>query len=167
MARRSRSPAMSAEQNGGQCRSARLCGGASCSQGGFDERGIGFDECPGGMEETTCRSPAEPAIGAEVDGRRLGARSRSHEAIYQSLYIQGRGALRRELTACLRSGRALRVPRERTRGSKKGFVGDAIMISDRPAEIADRAVPGHWEGDLILGWQLRNRHSRGTKYPLH
>ena len=75
----------------------------------------------------------------------------SHEAIYQSLYIQGRGALRRELTACLRSGRALRVPRERTRGRNKSFIGDAIMISERPAEIADRAVPGHWEGDLILG----------------
>lgn len=75
----------------------------------------------------------------------------SHEAIYQALYIQGRGALRRELTACLRSGRALRVPRERSRGRNKSFIGDAIMISDRPAEIADRAVPGHWEGDLILG----------------
>ena len=75
----------------------------------------------------------------------------SHEAIYQSLYIQGRGALRRELTACLRSGKALRVPRERSRGRNKSFIGDAIMISDRPAEIADRAVPGHWEGDLILG----------------
>jgi IS30 family transposase len=75
----------------------------------------------------------------------------SHEAIYQSLYIQGRGALRRELSACLRSGRALRVPRERSRGRNKSFIGDAIMISDRPAEIADRAVPGHWEGDLILG----------------
>ena len=75
----------------------------------------------------------------------------SHEAIYQSLYIQGRGALRRELTACLRSGRALRMPRERTRGRNKSFIGDAVMISDRPAEIADRAIPGHWEGDLILG----------------
>ena len=75
----------------------------------------------------------------------------SHEAIYQSLYIQGRGALRRELTACLRSGRALRMPRERSRSRNKPFVGDAIMISDRPPEIADRAVPGHWEGDLILG----------------
>ena len=75
----------------------------------------------------------------------------SHEAIYQSLYIQGRGALRRELTACLRSGRALRVPRERSRVRNKSFIGDAVMISDRPAEIADRAVPGHWEGDLILG----------------
>jgi IS30 family transposase len=75
----------------------------------------------------------------------------SHEAIYQSLYVQGRGALRRELTACLRSGRALRVPRARTRGRGKGFVRPEIMISERPAEAADRAVPGHWEGDLILG----------------
>jgi IS30 family transposase len=75
----------------------------------------------------------------------------SHEAIYQSLYIQGRGALRRELTACLRSGRALRLPRERGRCRGKPFISSAIMISERPAEIADRAVPGHWEGDLILG----------------
>jgi IS30 family transposase len=74
----------------------------------------------------------------------------SHEAIYQSLYIQGRGALRRELTACLRTGRALRVPRARTRRGKS-FVSDEILISERPAEAADRAVPGHWEGDLILG----------------
>jgi IS30 family transposase len=75
----------------------------------------------------------------------------SHEAIYQALYIQGRGALRRELTACLRTGRALRVPRARTRGRNKAFVGPEIMISERPAEAQDRAVPGHWEGDLILG----------------
>jgi IS30 family transposase len=75
----------------------------------------------------------------------------SHEAIYQSLYVQGRGALRRELTACLRTGRALRVPRARTRGRGKSFIVPEIMISERPAEVADRAVPGHWEGDLILG----------------
>jgi IS30 family transposase len=75
----------------------------------------------------------------------------SHEAIYQALYVQGRGALRRELTACLRSGRALRVPRARTRGRGKSYVTDQIMISERPAEAEDRAVPGHWEGDLILG----------------
>jgi IS30 family transposase len=75
----------------------------------------------------------------------------SHEAIYQSLYIQGRGALRRELTACLRTGRALRVPRARTRGRGKAFIVPEIMISERPAEVGDRAVPGHWEGDLILG----------------
>jgi IS30 family transposase len=75
----------------------------------------------------------------------------SHEAIYQSLYVQGRGALRRELTACLRTGRALRVPRARAHSRGKGFITQDVMISERPAEALDRAVPGHWEGDLILG----------------
>ena len=75
----------------------------------------------------------------------------SHEAIYQSLYAQGRGTLRRELTACLRTGRALRLPRARSRGRGKSFIVPEIMISERPAEVADRAVSGHWEGDLILG----------------
>ena len=75
----------------------------------------------------------------------------SHEAIYQALFVQGRGALRRELTACLRSGRALRTPRARTRRRGKSFISPEIMISKRPAEVADRAVPGHWEGDLIVG----------------
>ena len=75
----------------------------------------------------------------------------SHEAIYQALYVQGRGALKRELTACLRTGRALRVPRARTRGRGKRFVTPDLLISQRPPEADDRAVPGHWEGDLILG----------------
>ena len=75
----------------------------------------------------------------------------SHEAIYQALFVQSRGALRRELTACLRTGRVLRVPRARVRRRGKGFVSPEIMISQRPAEAAGRAVPGHWEGDLILG----------------
>jgi IS30 family transposase len=75
----------------------------------------------------------------------------SHEAIYQALFVQGRGALRRELTACLRTGRALRVPRARTRGRGKGFISDEVLIRERPAEADDRAVPGHWEGDLIIG----------------
>ena len=75
----------------------------------------------------------------------------SHEAIYQALFIQGRGALKRELVACLRTGRALRVPRERTKTKGRPFVTPEIMISERPAEADDRAVPGHWEGDLILG----------------
>lgn len=69
----------------------------------------------------------------------------SHEAIYQALYIQGRGALQRELVTCLRTGRALRVPRARTAGRGKKFVTDQVMISARPAQVEDRAVPGHWE----------------------
>jgi len=66
----------------------------------------------------------------------------SHEAIYQALFVQGRGALRRELTACLRTGRVLRMPRARTRRRGKNFVSSEIMISQRPVEVADRAVPG-------------------------
>ena len=75
----------------------------------------------------------------------------SHEAIYQSLYIQGRGALRRELVSFLRRGRALRVPRARSRGKAWAHVSEDVMISRRPVEIEDRGVPGHWEGDLIIG----------------
>jgi IS30 family transposase len=75
----------------------------------------------------------------------------SHEAIYQALYVEGRGALRRELVACLRTGRALRVPRARSRRKPWGHVTEDVMISERPAEAEDRAVPGHWEGDLLIG----------------
>ena len=73
----------------------------------------------------------------------------SHETIYRSLYVQGRGELRRELARCLRTGRAKRVPRGRL--EKRGRIPDMVMISERPPEAADRAVPGHWEGDLLMG----------------
>ncbi|MCX4515713.1 IS30 family transposase [Streptomyces sp. NBC_01619] len=75
----------------------------------------------------------------------------SHEAIYQALYIQGRGALKRELILCLRTGRALRAPRARSRRKTWAHVTPEALISERPAEVEDRAVPGHWEGDLIIG----------------
>jgi IS30 family transposase len=73
----------------------------------------------------------------------------SHEAIYQSIYVQGRGALRRELAVHLRTGRELRKPRNKR--ASRNHIADMVNISQRPAEVNDRAVPGHWEGDLIMG----------------
>ena len=96
-------------------------------------------------------SPEQVANRLRVDFPDDGSMRISHEAIYQALYVQGRGALRRELSACLRTGRALRVPRARRQGAGKKFVTPEVLISERPAEAADRAVPGHWEGDLIVG----------------
>jgi IS30 family transposase len=79
----------------------------------------------------------------------------SHETIYQSLFVQGRGALRRELHTCLRSGRAMRRAKAYTKGGVgQGQLRDMVMISERPAEAADRAVPGHWEGDQIFGKKM-------------
>ncbi len=92
----------------------------------------------------------------------------SHEAISQSLFIEGRGALKRELVACLRTGRALRTPRSRSQNKPQGHVTAEVVLSERPAEAADRAVPGHWEGDLIIGTgrsaigTLVERSSRST-----
>jgi IS30 family transposase len=83
----------------------------------------------------------------------------SHETIYQSLYVQSRGALRRELTRCLRTGRALRKPRRQAE-ARRPRIPDLVQISERPAEAEDRAVPGHWEGDLILG--AGNKSAIGT-----
>jgi transposase, IS30 family len=93
----------------------------------------------------------------------------SHETIYQALYVQGRGALRRELTRHLRTGRSLRKPR-RTEGERRGRIQDMVMIAARPPEADDRAVPGHWEGDQIAGRagksQIGTLVERTTRYTM-
>ena len=88
----------------------------------------------------------------------------SHETIYLSLFVQGKGALRRELTDCLRTGRAYRRPKTKRAPSGKGKIVDPVMISERPAEVEDRAVPGHWEGDLLMG---RRQTAIGTLVERH
>ena len=99
----------------------------------------------------TCWSPQQISRRLLIDFPHDTSMRISYEAIYQALYVQGRGALRRELSACLRTGRALRVPRARSAQRGKHFITPEVMISQRPAEVTDRAVPGHWEGDLIIG----------------
>jgi len=96
-------------------------------------------------------SPEEISQRLKVDFPHDESMRISHEAIYQALYVQGRGALKRELVTCLRTGRALRVPRSRTQQTAWAHVTPEVLISKRPPEADDRSVPGHWEGDLLIG----------------
>jgi IS30 family transposase len=117
---------------------------------------------------STAWSPEQIANRLEIDFPDDESMRISHEAIYQSLFIEGRGALKRELVTCLRTGRALREPRARSRNKPQGHVTADVVLSERPAEAKDRAVPGHWEGDLIIGTgrsaigTLVERSSRST-----
>ena len=104
-------------------------------------------------------SPEQISLRLRVDFPDDDSMRISHEAIYQALYIESRGALKRELVLCLRTGRALRVPRARARSKAWAHVTPEAMISERPDEADDRSVPGHWEGDLIIGL---NRSAIGT-----
>jgi len=117
---------------------------------------------------STAWSPEQIAQRLKVDFPDDESMRISHEAIYQSLFIEGRGALKRELVTCLRTGRALREPRARSRNKPQGHITADVVLSERPAEAEDRAVPGHWEGDLIIGTgrsaigTLVERSSRST-----
>ncbi len=122
-----------------------------------------LEECPRLRETVEEKlslwwSPAQISLWLESEYPEDEEMQVSHETIYQSLYVQGRGALRKELWQALRTGRARRRPQGRP-GSTKGQIRDMVMISERPAEVEDRAVPGHWEGDLIMG---KRKTSIGT-----
>jgi IS30 family transposase len=103
-------------------------------------------------------SPRQISIELRTDFAEDPSMRVSHETIYQAIYVQGRGALRRELAKCLRTGRALRRPQRRN--ERRGRIPGMVSISQRPAEVEDRAIPGHWEGDLLMG--KANRSAIGT-----
>lgn len=100
---------------------------------------------------STACSPEQISYRLRVDFPDDESMGVSHEAIYQSLFIEGCGALKRELVACLRTGRALREPRARSQSKPQGHVTADVVLRGRPAEAEDRVFPGHWEGDLIIG----------------
>jgi Bacterial extracellular solute-binding proteins, family 3 len=105
----------------------------------------------GDRQWVRARSPEQIAERLKLDFPDDESMRISHEAIYQALYVEGRGALKRELILCLRTGRALRAPQARARSQTWAHVTPEALISERPAEVEDRAVPGHWEGDLLIG----------------
>src|SRR3954471_16453103 len=161
MARGSIGPPPKAGEVGAQSDFAGLCARQACRYDCHSRRDA-YRRSKRRVEGASGRASAKPRWATAWSPEQISRRLRldfpedetmriSHEAIYQALYVQGRGALRRELTACLRTGRALRMPRARTRKKGRSFVSPEIMISQRPAEAAGRAVPGHWEGDLIVG----------------
>lgn len=130
------------------------------------ERGRRPKACKLGCQPRLCREVAR-GLRARWSPQQIAARLKrdhpddltmrvSHETIYRTLFVQARGALRKELTSCLRSGRAQRRPRLRTERSGAGRLRNVVLISERPAEIEDRAVPGHWEGDLLIGKEGRS-----------
>ena len=89
----------------------------------------------------------------------------SHEAVYRSLFIQTRGVLKKELTAQLRTARRMRRPKNHNAKSGQGHILDMVSIRERPAEIEDRAVPGHWEGDLLTGRTARTLPPSSSAIP--
>jgi IS30 family transposase len=150
---------------GGRCGRADYCGTAAHRRAGHRARrpkvsklcrGPLLDKVTEWLEEWW--SPEEIARRLRIEFPHDPMMWVSHETIYQSLFVQGRGELRRELTRCLRSGRAHRRPHNRFESPTR--IGGMVMISERPAEAADRAVPGHWEGDLVMG--AKNRSAVGT-----
>ena len=111
------------------------------------------------QDKLTCRahwSPEQISRRLRVDFPDDERMRISHEAIYQAIYVQGRGALRRDLAVCLRTGRALRKPTRRVDTRGKRVIPPELMISERPPEVEDRSIPGHWEGDLIIGKNSRS-----------
>jgi IS30 family transposase len=134
-------------------RSARRPGASSKLAASDRLRGVVQDQ----LEEE--HSPEQISARLKIDFPDDAEMRVSHEAIYQALYVQGRGELRRDLHQRLRTGRAIRKTR-RAVGERRGKIPNMVNISERPPEVEDRAVPGHWEGDLITGTQ--NKSAIGT-----
>jgi len=160
------------------CREVNLCGGrAAYRPAAAHQRAMAAARRPrpGKLADPALRGEVARLLGRLWSPQQISRQLRggslgyvSHETIYKSLYVQGRGELRRELAGCLRTGRAARRPRGRL--ERRGQIPGMVMISERPAEADDRAVPGHWEGDLIVGKDSKSYIAtlveRSTRYVL-